>query len=459
VSALSIKVMNSYIERYNIDIIIILCDHHATILDDNKFNCKSIAWFPNHFEPLDFYSKNVLSIFNHIACLYPSCVSIVKKTLPNNNVTFIPHSIDPIDKPNLNKIQLRQKHRLPQDKLIISMIGGNYDMNNRRSYDTSIAAFTKFYERNPNSFIYIQAYTFQEIKGWCNDLQRLIDIYDLPEDCYRLLESKVEEHAIAEIYYFSDVFFCGSKAEGFGIPNIEAQLAGLPVVTNSFTALRDYTFNGVSVEPIQFAYDSIAGGMWCTPDINGLAKGLEEVCRNIDYYRKNSDNAIVKINKMMNMNKVTKQFIELFELPSDKNVLCQIIVRNSKNNKFILKNKDVSWEELQKNIYAPYLLFINELSELNRDFIKLVPELLLPFYKKSIPTIVLRTQLTNGQVYPDDGVKNLDPNKIFFIQETSFIIKMMKKNNWNDRIKYLETNSKNICVTQLVNKINTKNKY
>ena len=52
-----------------------------------------------------------------------------------------------------------------------------------------------------------------------------------------------------EVFALSDACIIGSKAEGFGIPNIEAQLLGCPVVGNAFGATGDYNYYGIPVKP------------------------------------------------------------------------------------------------------------------------------------------------------------------------------------------------------------------
>ena len=51
-----------------------------------------------------------------------------------------------------------------------------------------------------------------------------------------------------------------SKTEGFGMPVLEAQLLGTPVVTTRFGAMADFTMHGIAVEPLQPHY--LGGAAW-----------------------------------------------------------------------------------------------------------------------------------------------------------------------------------------------------
>ena len=96
----------------------------------------------------------------------------------------------------------------------------------------------------------------------------------------------------------------GSKSEGSGLPVLESQLMGTPVITNKFGAMSDFTYNGISVEPIQEAYDQFMG-IWATPNINGMVDALDKVAR-----KHLDDKAQFAIEKIRNMNeKVVSQLI------------------------------------------------------------------------------------------------------------------------------------------------------
>ena len=55
----------------------VLRDLLNTLMDDKQINCRSIIWFPNHYEPLDYYSGKILSLFTHIITLAPGSVDII----------------------------------------------------------------------------------------------------------------------------------------------------------------------------------------------------------------------------------------------------------------------------------------------------------------------------------------------------------------------------------------------
>jgi hypothetical protein len=84
---------NKIINKVNADYLFILGDFYRYFIDE-QFCCKTIAWYPNHFEPIDIHTANILKNFDKVLCLYPSAVNIIKKSVQNTEITCVPHVIE-----------------------------------------------------------------------------------------------------------------------------------------------------------------------------------------------------------------------------------------------------------------------------------------------------------------------------------------------------------------------------
>ncbi len=93
-------------------------------------------------------------------------------------------------------------------------------------------------------------------------LVRLREALHIEESAYFLAEladEPLSDEAIADLYKISDLLFFPSKEEGFGIPILEAGLAGIPVFCADIAPLRELggsqaNYFGLSDDPIQISY-------------------------------------------------------------------------------------------------------------------------------------------------------------------------------------------------------------
>ena len=424
--------INNCIDTFKLDKVITMVDLLRIIINVHQFNCEIISWFPNHFDPIDFASLYVLRMIDKIISLSDEGTKIILKTIPYKIVKTIPHVIE-VDVPTKTVVELRTEYNIPDNKFLICIVGGNYDINNRRSLDTSIMAFDKYYKNNPSAFLYIQSFRFEQT-NFVNDLHRIIAYLDIPLDAFFINQTKIEYYKILEIFKMADVCLFGSRAEGFGVPNIEAQLCGSSVITNGFAALKDYTYNGICVPYLQRYYDNVADGIWSIPSIDGIVDAMGEL---YDNPISNKEPNIEKIKNYMGFDRVSNLFHEILYVKSDRQQLIDIVVRLRNNAdeyikitkdkyKQILENRILSATcdrytstTILKQITAPLVLFVDIDCKVNIEWINRLPTMCASESIK--PCIVLKTK------YPPDN-KLTPEEKIFILVESKHLYKMADLN-------------------------------
>ena len=101
-------------------------------------------------------------------------------------------------------------------------------------------AFVKFNKKHPKSGIYFNTLLRQNngfnIEQYANFLGISDKIYHV-QPYEQLFVIKRDD--MPNIYSIFDCLLCPSTNEGFGVPIIEAQSCGVPVITNNFTAMPD----------------------------------------------------------------------------------------------------------------------------------------------------------------------------------------------------------------------------
>jgi glycosyltransferase involved in cell wall biosynthesis len=165
---------------------------------------------------------------------------------------------------------------------------GKYEQ--RKSLDETIDAFAQVYANTPAIELVIKSnyfvnhdQKFQQLKNKIKDLNNV-----------SLLWGEMPVNELAELYRSCDAFVLPSKAEGWGLPLIEAAASGLPIITTGYSGHTEflnhipdsvlpvtYTMGPVTCAEYQHYYPDTGGnwGTWARPDVVSIANAMQTVCR------------------------------------------------------------------------------------------------------------------------------------------------------------------------------------
>jgi FkbM family methyltransferase len=192
------------------------------------------------------------------------------------SVRYIPHAVDTkVFRPPEpgERAGLRKKFKIPEDAYVIGMVAANKGWPSRKCLPEQLWAFREFKKTHPNAVMYMHtlrttAHRGINLEALCQNLELVIDRDVIFSDQYTYLMGWSEK-AIADLYRTFDVLSLTSQGEGFGIPLIEAQATGVPVVTTNASAMTELTFSGVCIKetnPFWTGLDSWAA----TPDVHAI---------------------------------------------------------------------------------------------------------------------------------------------------------------------------------------------
>lgn len=443
---------NEIITKYNIDYVLIFAELYTFIYDVN-FACKSIYLFPNHCEPIDAFHMETLQMFDLVICLTKSTLPLLKNKIVGDT-THIPHIIDfneiMKNKPKISKSDIKKKYDIPEDHLVMSIIAGNYE-DNRKGFDTSLMAFNDFLKKYPDIklFLYIQAF---RINNSGIDILKIIQILDIPYDKIRLCETYISNEEMNELYEITDMLLMGSKTEGFGIPMIEAQIRGIPVITNNFCAMKDNASYGKVCEIEQLYYNQNAGGFVAMPSVKNLVEGIYYVISNLntEEFKLLRDKTVEYIKDTMSFESVKRQFAETFttivKKPREKiiNKFLYLIIGNmhetetTKTLQSMHPNVVIKYLNSYEDIYG--CLMQTVIQKMKFDYLVvldgnakvLFDESLTQFntQKKNL-LCILKIIDNNKKVFPSDDIKSHEElfynNKINFITSFDYIKNVLRK--------------------------------
>lgn len=199
---------------------------------------------------------------------------------------YVPHAVEKVFKPTetINGVSAREFLGIDPDAFVVGMNAANKGVYpNRKCFGENLLAFKMFADRHPDSVLYLHT----DILGAAGGLMlpHLIEAVGLRReqvfvaDPYEYRTGYTQE-ALAGIYTAMDVLLATSLGEGFGVPTIEAQACGTPVIVSDFAASSELIGDGWAVKG-QPLWDAPQRSWFMTPIVDGIVDALTEA-----YYRK-----------------------------------------------------------------------------------------------------------------------------------------------------------------------------
>jgi len=188
---------------------------------------------------------------------------------------YIPHGVETSIFRPLDKQEARKKLGLKADYLF-GMVAANVGFPSRKCFDRVLEAFSIFKRKHRDAKLYIHSWPGSEWNG--PDLLRLVQLFGLDEDVsfpnpYRYMLGFSDEE-MAWLYNSFDCLLMPSMAEGFGIPLIEAQACGVPVIATDFSAMTENVGSGWLV-PWRERFLTLLYSWQVLPSIDGILDAME----------------------------------------------------------------------------------------------------------------------------------------------------------------------------------------
>ncbi len=148
----------------------------------------------------------------------------------------------------------------------------------RKSLTESLQAFAELRKHHENAMVFLHCEALGRFDGV--NMTAVVESLGIPveaiiaADQYRLRFNPMPTEMMAEMYSSFDVLLNPSMGEGFGLPIVEAQACGVPVITCDYTAMSELTGSGWFVD-----YDKVWTQQlsWMAkPRVASIVEALEE---------------------------------------------------------------------------------------------------------------------------------------------------------------------------------------
>jgi glycosyltransferase involved in cell wall biosynthesis len=195
---------------------------------------------------------------------------------------YVPHSIDTkvfSQTDNIKGQPIAEFMGFEDGRFIVGMNAANKSSGilHRKAYSENFMAFALFARKHPEAMLYVHADASSQ-HGW--NLIALAQLLGIPTDnltfpdplAYRY---GMSQETLAGIYSSWDVMLATSYGEGFGIPTVEAQACGVPVIVSNFAASPELVGDGwvISGQPL---YDPAQHSFWNVPSVPEIVEALEQ---------------------------------------------------------------------------------------------------------------------------------------------------------------------------------------
>jgi glycosyltransferase involved in cell wall biosynthesis len=198
------------------------------------------------------------------------------------DASYVPHGIDTdVFRPvtEIGGRSVREVLGLPADAFVVGMNAANKGSQKiRKSFPQVFLAFAMFRKKRPDAILYLHTEKFGHSAGV--DLIRLAQACGVPEDSIMYTDQYayrmgLKPELLAAMYSAFDVLASPSMGEGFGIPVVEAQACGVPVIVSDATAQPELCGSGWTVGGVP-DWDEAQASWFHLPDVFEIAAAMDE---------------------------------------------------------------------------------------------------------------------------------------------------------------------------------------
>lgn len=279
--AYGVDMIGYYAKDWQADVVITLID-----IWTQKGVAEKVApaawwpWFPVDGEPLAMLVRQVLDESKTARPLVYSKWGLEIMQDSGYGAEYVPHGVEPSTYyilPEKDVLAFRQQI-FPDCDHLTTMVAANKGAEMRKAFDVQLRAWALFAQDKPNARLYVHTEPSGKFGG--PDLRAMADMFGIADkvwfsDSQQYWLGYPEEY-LCLMYNASDVYLGASKSEGFGIPLLEAQACGCPVIASDFSSMSELVYWGELVKPRDLVY-AFTGTFWSWPDVDGIEHALQEL--------------------------------------------------------------------------------------------------------------------------------------------------------------------------------------
>lgn len=198
---------------------------------------------------------------------------------PSIRAAYVPHGLDAaVYRPAADRAAVRAELGIEPGTFAVGMNAANASRPSRKAFPENFAAFAAFAKRHPEALLFMHTTVNHQDGIDLFAVAHNLGIQDRIRwiDHYRLVTSQVPATELADWYAAMDVVLMSTAAEGFGIPSIEAQACGTPVIGTRCSATTELVDGAGWLVGGQRSWNWAHLAWNVTPDVTQITRALEK---------------------------------------------------------------------------------------------------------------------------------------------------------------------------------------
>jgi glycosyltransferase involved in cell wall biosynthesis len=272
----------TFADHHRADQIVALCDAWVLKPDSWPDGLTAAVWAPIDHWPIP---PPVLAVLGDER-IRPVAMSRFGEQLLREaelDPLYIPHAVDTTmfrPQPEIRDA-VRDELEIPRDVFLAGMVAANQGNQSvpRKAFPQAFLAFSRFARQHDDAWMYVHTEAKPRPGSGGLALDTLAEVTGCPPGRLRFPHGKafqlgIPRQTVAYIYQAFDVLLMPSMGEGFGVPLLEAQASGVPVIASDHSAMTELTAAGWLVHGDPW-WDELQQSFFIVPSIDGIVAALE----------------------------------------------------------------------------------------------------------------------------------------------------------------------------------------
>jgi glycosyltransferase involved in cell wall biosynthesis len=273
--------LERHVAQTGAQVVLTLCDlAHQDAATIGRLRAGGVAvlhWVPADCEPLSMIDEAVLR-FGGGQPVGMSAFGVRMLRGAGFTPLYVPHCVDtglfaPL--PEAARAMIRADQGISDKTFVVAWNGANSDILRKGGFEMW-RAWAAFHAKHPDSVLWLHTDDLGERFDHAEEIRQLgLEDAIRPTDPHLVKTGQLDGAYMSAWYNAADVYLNTSWAEGFGVPLIESQACGLPVIGTDCSAVTELVQGGRGwLVPSELKYNPLHKRAWRAPWIKGIEQAL-----------------------------------------------------------------------------------------------------------------------------------------------------------------------------------------